>query len=372
MQFYYEAKQEKYINSRLNLSPGPVDFRRFIDVEQEGLMMPHGSLLFAELYQRVTENLRVLLDVPPRGETGFITASGTGGIELLLLSALQPGDRVLIVANGFFGQRLAKMAKILGLNPSTIEAAWDRPFEVSHILETIHSKEFEGTRAVAVVHLETSTGLLNNLAPIGQALLASNVLFLVDGISSVGTHPVSMSSWGIDGLVTVTYKGLLSPPGLSILALSRKYCEAMENNAIQSYYFDLKKIIELSHKHTTATTIPVNALLTLDRVLLYILLEEQQHYERCRAFAQTLRQELAYLGLDIYGRAGHSHSITALKLPDAPLFCDARLELEKTYGIFVGSGLGQLLGKVIRIAHYGNLNTNDISTIAAACRSFLA
>ena len=259
---------------RLNLSPGPVDFRRFISIESEGLMMPHWSIAFAELHETVAKNLRLLLEIPDQGEIAFTATSGTGTLEILLLNVLKQDERILVLANGFFGERLSRMTNALGFKPYTLGMVWDSPIDVSQVLDMISSKEFQGTKAVVVVHLETSTGILNDIATIGQALKDSEALYLVDAVSSVGPHLIEMNKWGIDGLVTVAYKGLLSPPGLSIIALSKKYYEVLSKHSIQSYYFDLKKIIELSRKHTTVSTVPVNAMIVLDRVLKYMV---QQH-----------------------------------------------------------------------------------------------
>jgi len=356
----------------LNLSPGPTNYKHFLDIEEEGLIIPHGSRAFAELYSRTIGNLRILLNVPDQAEIVLITTSGTGGIEALLLNALEPGDRILVLSNGYFGERLARMAKTLGFDPYVIESEWDRPIEIEHILEVIHSEEFRGTKAVAIVHLETSTGLLNDIETLGRALKTSGVLYLVDAVSSVGPHLVEMDAWGIDGLATVTYKGLLSPPGLSILVLSEKYCREMRSRPTRSFYFDLKKIIEFSQHSTTAMTVPINSLLTLDRVLNHILSQDKAQYcGECSLIARSVRRELIQIGYCIYGREGHSSGITALKLDGIFGNLDARVELEKRYHVFVGSGLGKLQGKVIRIGHYGTLTHKEVHAVTALFCSIL-
>lgn len=361
------------MNMYLNLSPGPSNFQHFFNHEQAGQMIPHGSLAFAKLYRRVSDQLRLLLNLPSQGEIVFLPSSGTGGIEALLLNALKPGDKVLILANGYFGERLIRMTAKMGFDPYKIESSWEYPIDTSQVLHIVHSREFEGTKAVVAVHLETSTGLLNDIASIGKVVQASEALFLVDAVSSVGPHPIEMKDWGIDGLVTVSYKGLFSPPGLSILALGERYCARMEmNDAHRSYYFDLKKMIEYASECKTTTTLPSNTLVILEKVLGHIIEQDQHRYsEQCHSSAQTIRHELTAIGYRIYGRSGHSHAITAVNVPAQLAGFDARDELERCYGTFVGGGLGRLQGKVLRIAHYGNHSLEEIPAISRVFHSLL-
>lgn len=315
-----------------------------------------------------------MLNVPSGGEVVFIPSSGTGGVEALLLNALKPGDKILVLANGYFGERLTRIATKMGFDPYTIESAWEYPINTSQVLRILDSKTCQGIKAVVAVHLETSTGLLNDIASIGKVIQTSKILFLVDAVSSVGPHPIDMKDWGIDGLVTVSYKGLFSPPGLSILALSERYCTQMKNNdAHRSYCFDLRKIMEYARECKTTTTLPTNALLILENVLDHIIAQGQHSYsEQCQSFARTLRHELTQIGYHIYGRSGHSHAVTTLSIPARLAGFNVRDELENRYGMFVGAGLGSLYGKVIRIGHYGNHSIEEIPAITGTFRSIVA
>lgn len=352
------------MSTYFNLSTGPTDFRRFLKSDQEGFLIPAETSAFTKLYHRVDQNLRNIFHLTEGGEIAMFTASGTGGIEALLVNVLEPGEHILVLSNGYYAERFAKMASTLGFYPSILESDWNRPFDVASLAEALRRGQYRNVKAVAVIHLETSTGLLNDIASIGQILKNSDVLYLVDAVSSIGPHLVDMKAWGIDGLVTVSHKGLLAPPGLSILALSEKYYRAIKRHTPKSFYFDLQKIIERGKRGHTAMTLPVNALLIVDRVLNSMLSQGKIEYcNMCLQLAQSVRDAFMQSGYHLYGHTGHSNGVTVLSLEGVLENFDLKAELEKQYGIFVAGGAGKLAGKVIRVGHYGTFTPEDIPNV---------
>lgn len=347
----------------LNLSPGAGALGRFPGAD-DGTVIPQGSSTFAPIYSATVSNLRTLLSVPYGGEVLMIACSGTGGIEALLHNALERGDRILVLANGYFGERLARMARRLGFDAYTICSDWRRPLDVARVLDHIRSDAFSDTKAVFAVHLETSTGLVNDISPIGEALRNLEAMYFVDAVSSVGPHRIEMGSWAIDGLVTVSYKGLMTPPALTMVAISEKYRKRMARVARLNYYFDFDRIMRFASNSTSATPVPTNSLLALRHVTSEIVRHGTEQYElMCRATAEQIRTGLKDLGYSVYGRSGHSYGITALLLQGALKDIGGRAGMQVKHRVYVGAGLGELEEKIIRLGHFRPMSEQELSTV---------
>lgn len=347
----------------LNLAPAPVDCSMFQTMTGSGFMIPKWSVAFEKLYLHVCENLRLLMNIQAEPELFFLACPGTGGYEALLRNCLQEGDEILVLSNGYFGERMSMISKILGLVPHTLSFDWDKPLPVKDIIERI-SSEFYRIKALSMVHLETSTGIINDLCTLGTALQKSDVLFLVDAVSSVGPHQVDFKNWGIDGLITVPNKGLLSPPGVCIITLSKKFCDQMNSVKTNSYFFDFGKIIRQAHHHTAATTIAIPSIEYLDNVVSMMLSQGLETYTtHCKDVADALRKGLIDDGHSLFGKEGLSNAITTINLPRQ---CDSKnyiRSLETQFALFVGEGMGKLKDKTLRIAHYGNFAMADVSIL---------
>jgi aspartate aminotransferase-like enzyme len=353
-----------------NISSGPVSYNMLIDPANEGLIFPHVSLRFSDLFSSLVKKLRYIFHTPDEYDFCFIPVSGTGAIEILMLNALQPGDKILILSNGYFGERLFKIAEAIGLKPYGLKNPWDSLIIKDHIIDFIQSKEFAAVKAVFMVHLETSTGLLNNIETIGKELKKTNTLFLVDAVSSAGSHDINVESSGIDGLVTVTYKGFRSPGGVSIMGISKKYYNNLikknECEKVKSYFFDLERNIYFSRKNRTATTIAVNSLIILNKALEKLVYPDpKKRYREFRETAHVLREKLASIGFRCYCEDGLSHTVTAFYLPGTVTLSSSEFKkiLETKYGIYISGGLGKLENSIIRIASYEKFSLQQINNI---------
>ena len=350
--------------SRLNMSPGPSDFSHLVDPVDEGRMFPHWSVSFRSLYGNLVEKLRIVLGTA--NPVLPLMTSGTGAIEALLVNALSIGDRVLVLSNGFFGDRLHRMALSLGLDSIRLAFDWEYPIDPERALLLIRSNLNRNVRAVLMVHLETSTGILNQLAPIGQFLRDSDVLFLVDAVASVGTSAIEMDQWAIDGLAFVSYKGLRSPPGLSMVAISENYMSQMRKRGISSYSLNLTKALQHYKQLATPSTAPVNSMVLLHRQLEKMLAYGlQNHYTRCREQAAAVRDAVRKLGLEVFGREGLGNCITTVQLPPVAQHIDIVRILETRFHLYVGIGLGKLHGSTFRLAHYGNTGSVEIRFLSS-------
>jgi aspartate aminotransferase-like enzyme len=363
------------MNIHYNLAPGPVDFGMFLSASKDGTVVPHRSDYFSRVHREVKESLKSLVNADNRSEVVFMASSGTGAIEALLKNVLSPGEKLCVLANGFFGERIIRIAAKIGLQTCSLIQPWDKPLDSQKIKDLFVSQAFEKTKAVFAVHLETSTGIGNDIGQIGAMVQKEGLLFLVDAVASVGVERIEMDEWGIDGLITVSYKGLLSPPGLSVLLLSPKCAQTIENaDGLNSYYFDLKKMVNLSRQNTTFTTVPINSFYVLKSVLDYILLSGKYDYiEQKKKFAQYFRGQLRANGIQIYGESGFSNALTSLVVSQTTGSDGASVKkvLEKDYSIYVGGGLGILAKSVIRVAHYGTWGEKDVSYIVLTLSELL-
>lgn len=342
----------------LNLAPSPVDCNRFKTMTGAGFMMPKWSTKFKKLYRHSVENIRILMNISENEQLFFLASSGTGGYEALLKNCLQEGEEILVLSNGYFAERIITISNVLGLVSHTLSFDWDKPLPIEEIINKI-STEFPRIKAVSIVHLETSTGIINDLETLGTFLKRTNILLLVDAVSSIGSHKVDFKNWGIDGLVTVPNKGLLSPPGISIIALSQKFSERMKAIKNKTYYFDFNKIIKESYHYTCASTVAVHSIEYLDQVVSMMLFQGIESYiAQCKEIADILRKELSYYDYSLFGKEGLSNSITAINISRSSK--SYVHFLEKEYALFVGGGAGKLKDHTIRIAHFGNVSLSDV------------
>lgn len=357
--------------NRLNLTPGPSDFFDITD-GNDGLLYPHWSINFKDLYRKLSSSVSEMVGARDN-PTLFLTASGTGTLESLITNVCNVGDQVIIISNGFFGDRLHRMAEGLGLNPIVLDFEWDQSVNeevaITRLKEIFVEKDI---KAVLMVHLETSTGIINSIRHIGKMVREAGILFLVDAISSFGTHEIDMFNWGIDGLALVSYKGLQSPPGLGIAILSTQYTSAMSGCKRPIYSLSLKKALDKYYQNTTMTTAPTNAMILLEkRIKSLKLLGFRNHYELCKNQAEVVRELLTKLGFELFGTSEKSNCISTIVLPSSLNNFDLVQKLETDCVIYAGRGLGKLENKVARFAHFGILNKDQMNYLERGLRKIL-
>ena len=344
---------------RLNMAPGPTDFSHLVDPNAMGEVFPHFSEAFKTLFDKLGDKLKELLGTS--NPVLFAATSGTGGIEALLTNMLSVGDKVLILSNGFFGDRLLEMAQTLGLNALKLDFDWERPIDPGTAKTLVLSNLGNGVKAVLMVHLESSTGIINDLSQIGEALRDTNVAFLVDAVGSVATCPIEIDEWNVDGLACTSYKGLRSPAGVSIIVTSDKYRVEMNKCDRPNYSLSLKKILEQAKGSMTLSTAPVSAMLLLDNQLEALFAYGlEKYYEDCKAQANAMREALSNTGFQVFGSEGLGSSITATLVPQQLRHVDLAAILEAEFSLYVGPGLGKLHDSTIRFAHYGGIRSAEI------------
>jgi alanine-glyoxylate transaminase/serine-glyoxylate transaminase/serine-pyruvate transaminase len=306
--------------------------------------------------------------------TFAVSGTGCAGMECCLVNLLEPGDEAVVCIHGVFGGRMADIVERCGAKAIRVEAPWGEAIDPTKVAEALKQCR---PKLVAIVHAETSTGVLQPLQEIGRLAREAGALFVVDTVTSLGGTDVRVDDWGIDAVYSGTQKCLSAPPGLSPVSFSPRAVAAMERrkSKVQSWYLDVSMIRkywggERAYHHTA----PITAIYSLYEAL-RIVLEEglEARFERHRRNHELLRAGLEALGFSFVVADGlRLPMLNAVRLPagidDAP----TRRRLLDEFGIEVGGGLGAFAGKVWRVGLMGHSCTaNNVNTLLAALRTVL-
>ncbi|MCC7447272.1 MAG: alanine--glyoxylate aminotransferase family protein [Anaerolineae bacterium] len=294
-----------------------------------------------------------------------VSGTGTSGMEACIANLVEPGDKVLVCVNGYFGERLFDIAARYGGDVARIEAPWGEPFNAQQIADALKQRP---AKLVAIVHAETSTGVLQPLADVAKVVHDAGALLLVDAVTSLGGVAVAVDEIGIDACYSCSQKCLGAPSGLAPVTLSPRAVEAMQKRKtkVSSFYLDLTLIDrywsgEHIYHHTVSTS--MNYAL---REALRIIHEEglDTRIARHRANAETFWQGLEALDLTPHvPEAYRLPSLTTVRIPDGVDDMAIRKRLLTEYNIEIGGGLGALKGKVWRIGLMGYASTRERVTM---------
>jgi aspartate aminotransferase-like enzyme len=287
-------------------------------------------------------------------------ASGTGGMEAALINVLSAGDAVLVVENGQFGERFSSIAEGLPVQLDRLQLPWGEMPDAGMIAERLTAKAY---RAVVVVHNESATGVVADLAAIGAVLRDSETLLVVDSVSGVGGVDMRMDEWGADIVVTASQKCLMNPPGLALAAVSAKAMRvAQQSHGIPRYFFDFRRAKASLDKGETPFTPPVSLVLGL-REALAMINEEGLPVVLARhvRLAAALRAGLEALGFAMFpvGRP-FSSTVTVGVVPEGLDGAAIVRHMHARYHTVIAGQRTKLRNKVIRIGTMGSVGPGDI------------
>lgn len=359
-------------NSRIS---GPTPLPESVLEAAGGQMVSHRGEEFRQRLRRVVERLRPVFGTRQGAILPF-TASGTGGLEAAVVNTLAPGDRVLAVRCGHFGERFAEVASTYGAEVTILDVPWGQAADPEALRRALRAASTPW-RAVLLTHCETSTGVLNPLPELSTVVRAeSDALLLVDGVSSVGGAEVAMDALGIDLVLTASQKALMAPPGLVILAAGERALAAAEANASTQtrYYFDFPRMVAAVAEGTTTYTPAVGVVYGLDASLELIHAEGLDNvFARHRELAAHCRSSMAELGFAGFADPERaSPTVTSLLLPEDLSASEIRHRLEVEHGVFVAQGRAHLKERVLRIGHLGYVTHDHIDHLVDAARAVVA
>lgn len=343
-------------------SPVPERIQRAIDRQ----VIDHRGPEFQKLGHQVLEDIQPLFGTTQ--PVIIYPASGTGAWEAAIVNTLSPGDRVLMAETGQFATLWQKLASRWGVEVDFLPGDWRHGVDAAAIEAKLAEDKSHAIKAVMVVHNETSTGALSDIAAVRKAMGSHPALLMVDTISSLGSAPVKMDDWGADVIVAGSQKGLMLPPGLSFTAASEKALAASKTNKLPRSYWDWQEMIAFNAKGFFPYT-PASTLLYGLREALAMLNEEglDHVFARHQRLAAACRAAVRGWGLEVLcvDPKVYSPILTGILMPaghDADNFRKIALE---NFNISYGAGLGKVAGKVFRIGHLGDCN--ELTLMAALC-----
>jgi aspartate aminotransferase-like enzyme len=351
--------------------PGPTPVPENVLLALAKHPIGHRSGEFSQIMAEVTANLKWLHQT--ENDVLMLTVSGTGAMEAGIINFFSPGDRVLVVHNGKFGERWAEVAKAFALDVVEVTAAWGQPIDPSAVKAALDADTAKAIKGVVVTHSETSTGVINDLETISKYIKDHGALSIIDAVTSLGASNVPIDAWSLDVVCSGSQKGFMIPPGLGFVTVSPKAWEAYKVAKLPRYYMDLGKYSKGAAKNTTPFTPPVNLIFALQAALTMMKAEGLENiFARHLRHMHATRAAITAMGLALYAPEGHgSPAITAV----APTTVDAeqiRSVMKKKFDIVLAGGQDDLKGKIFRIGHLGFVCDRDILTALAALEATIA
>jgi aspartate aminotransferase-like enzyme len=291
----------------------------------------------------------------------LFTASGTGAMESAVANITQPGERVVVVSAGNFGQRWVEIAKAFECDVDVVSYEWGEVPAADDL--TARLRELGGAKAVLLTQSETSTGVVADVRALAAAAGEAGALSVVDAISSLGAVPLETDEWGIDVAVSGSQKALMTPPGLAFASTSH----TTDGGHARGYYFDWKLNRKAQEKLDAAFTPAVSLVLALD-VALGLVLEDglESAFDRHVRLGRACREGAKAMGLELFSPDDDSSAVvTAVKIPEGIDAQEVVLGLRDRFGITLAGGQGPLKGKIVRIGHIGWFDVFDIATALA-------
>lgn len=352
------------------LNPGPVNTTPRV---RRSLLRPdlcHREEEFSQLLRNVRGNLLSAFGLEEEYTAVFLTGSGTAALEASLTSCLDPSKKVLVLSNGVYGERIEKIAGIHGYRRLTLRAGIGEPFELKDIERMLVSDD--EIAAVAMVHHETSTGMLNPVNEICQLDAMRGRRMLLDAVSSLGGEALDPASSGIQVCACTANKCLQGLPGVSFVLLHRDELERMKAYPEKSLYLDLRNYWNHQEQGMVPFTPAIPAFYALDAALEELREEGAgNRIERYRNYSRFLRAGFERLGLEyLISPRYHSNTLTALKLP-AHMTYETLHDRLKEEGFVIYAGQNTLKERIFRVANMGNLSMRDLEAFLSCLEEII-
>jgi aspartate aminotransferase-like enzyme len=350
------------------LSPGPTPIPNEVALAMAETMIHHRTPQFNRVFEEAREKLKKLFGT--KNDVLMLACSGTGAMEASVANLFSPGDKVLVINGGKFGERWLNISNAYGLNPVEIDVPWGQAVKVADVERQL--KANPDIQGVMVQASETSTTVLHPVKEIAK-LTKDGPLFLVDGVTAVGVVPLPLDDWGIDALVTGSQKALMLPPGLALLALSERAWKASKTSTCPRFYFDLAKERQGVRERSTAWTPAISLIRGLEVALDMMLAEGLENvYARHDRLARATRAGATALGLRLVAPDAPSPAATAVFVPESVDGGALVKYLRDRMHVTFAGGQDQMKGKIVRLSHLGYAGAFDVVTGLAALEMALA
>ncbi len=357
-------------------TPGPTPILPAAQTAMASFAMHHRTADFRALFSRVLSDLKQFIGT--NNDVLVLTASGTGAMEGAVSNLISPGDKVLVLSAGKFGERWRDLAKAFGCEVEVISGPYGETFS----LDEIRRKLTPEIRAVYVQATESSTGARHDVEGIAKVVRASgdDTLLVVDAITGLGTTHLNVDGWGIDVIIGGSQKALMIPPGLAYCAISERAWRRMETAKSPRYYFDFRKERKAAAKGESAFTPATSMFAALSAALDFVrqmgdgdmVAGREALVNNAELAAAMTRAGAQALGLKLFSPSSPSAALTAIKAPAGVNSGAIVREFRESFAAVVANGQGEMKGKLFRIAHIGYYDYLDTIGILAALEQVLA
>ncbi|HEX2505729.1 MAG TPA: alanine--glyoxylate aminotransferase family protein [Gaiellaceae bacterium] len=348
------------------MTPGPTPVPPQVAAALSQPMIHHRAPEFRRLLTRLLADLKEVFRT--RNDVLLYAGSGTACMDGAVANLCSPGDRVLVVCAGNFGERWLTIARAYGCDVHALEYEWGEVPSADDVGAKLD--ELGGAHAVFLTHSETSTGVVADVEELAARIRPSGALVVVDAISSLGAVPLELDAWGIDVAVSGSQKALMCPPGLGLVSASERACEAAARSTSPRFYLDWERTRQ-SQAETPAST-PFTPAIPIVRglsVAVELLLAEglEAAFDRHRRLGRAARAGVKAMGLELFSPDDDSAAVvTAIRMPDGVDAGAVIRRLSERFGITMEGGRKALRGKIVRIGHIGYVDVFDVTTSLAA------
>jgi aspartate aminotransferase-like enzyme len=347
-------------------APGPVNVPPQILAATAKPIIHHRSADFDPLFAKVSEGLKYIFQT--KNPVVIYASSGTGAMEAAIVSSASPGDRVLSLEAGKFGERWGEIAQAYGLAVHRMQCEWGKAVDPQVVADEL--KQHPETKAVYIELCETSTATVENVKSVAEITRNTETLLIVDAVSGLCAEELRMDEWGVDLVGAGSQKALMLPPGLGFVAVSEKAREAIKKSTTPKFYFSLEKALKELEKNTTPFTPAVSLIFGLE-VAIDMIREEgiENVWKRHARLAEASRRAVKAMNLELFSQ-NPANTCTAVKAPEG-IEGGKIVKGLKEMGFTIAGGQGHLKGKIFRFATLGWYNEYDVLTIVAAIEKVL-
>ncbi|HUH63979.1 MAG TPA: alanine--glyoxylate aminotransferase family protein [Terracidiphilus sp.] len=351
-------------------TPGPTPLLPAAQFAMAAADIHHRTAEFRALFQKVLGQLKAF--VGTKNDVLLLSCSGTGAMEASVSNLTSPGDRVLVLTAGKFGERWVELAKAFNCQADVVKAPYGQTFDLAEVREALKPD----TRVVYMQATETSTAVRHDVEAVAKLIreAGSPALLVIDGITGLGTTHFDVDGWGIDVLIGGSQKAVMIPPGLAYLSVSEKAWTAMESAKNPRYYFDLRKERKNAVKGESAYTPAVALVAGLGAALDYIAGQAGGDLEKGRVAlvdnaqvnAAATRAGLTALGFTLFAPTAPAAAATAVAVPEGVDSGVVVKALRNRFSLIITNGQGEMQGKIFRVAHLGFFDYLDTVALLGA------
>lgn len=348
-------------------TPGPTPLFATAQLDLARDIMHHRTDEFRQLMMSVREGLKSLFQT--NSEVLVLASSGTGAMEAAVTNLLSPGDQVIVINGGKFGERWLEIARAFGLEVREIPVTWGCAVDPEKVRAVLNERS--DTKAILMQDCESSTAVRHPTREIAELTRGREVCLVVDAITGLGAHDIKTDQWGLDVVIGASQKALGLPPGLALLALNQKAIQWIERGKSPRFYFDLRRELEAQRKGQSGFTPAVSLIVGLKSVLDEIRkISLEGMVKNAAVLAEMTRRAVTALGLELFAK-NPANAITAVKSPQGLLSSHIIRQLKEQFGITLANGQGKLKDHIFRITHLGYVDYLDTVGALAALEHVL-